>query len=138
MNPSDSLQLRFRAPIDEFVLDFNDDGKVAYAYLKNAHDAIVGDVWVYNRCRAPERSEWKDKANIPFANCAGFASDVEMMTRSINDGDVAVEWQYDKGSPVARIYLFNELYAVVGVGDKPGSARLATKNGPLAKVMFAN
>jgi hypothetical protein len=34
-----------------------DDGRVAYAYFYSPENEIVGDVWLYNRCRAPIATE---------------------------------------------------------------------------------
>jgi hypothetical protein len=61
------LMLNFQSPKSTVHLTFEDDGKVAYAYLKKDNE-IVGDLWLYNRCKTPVKPEWKDKKNIPFAN----------------------------------------------------------------------
>lgn len=125
------LMLDFDSPHGDLTLTFDDDGKVAYAYLKR-DGKIVGDVWLYNRCPTPDLPEWKDRNNIPFANCKAYVHDDCRMTRSIRLKDVEVEWENNER---AYIYIFDALYGVVGVGDKPGYARLAAKDGPLAKVM---
>ena len=36
---------------------------------------------------------------------------------------------------MASIFLFGELVATVGLNEKPGYSRFASKDGPLAKVM---
>ena len=48
---------------------------------------------------------------------------------------VHVEWRSEGKDPVAYVYIFENLLGVVGVGDKPGCARFALRDGPLAKVM---
>lgn len=130
----DVLTLDFRSPCGLFKLTFEDDGKVAYAYLKKDKQ-IVGDVWLYNRCPAPPRTEWSDRKNIPFANCQGYLTEKGTVSKPVGQEDVILEWKTDEEGPVAYIYIFEELYGVVGVGDKPGYARFAGKSGPLAKVM---
>ena len=127
------LMLNFKSPSD-FMLTFADDGKVAYAYLKK-DDKMVADVWLYNRCQTPKTPEWTDGSKIPFANCKGYMSEEGRMTREVEEEDVLVDWENDKNGPVAYVYLFENLYGVLGVGDKPGYARYAIKNSPLAKVM---
>ncbi len=129
------LMLSFPSPCGGYTLFFEDDGKVAYAYLHDSHNAIIGDVWLYNRCAAPTCAEWQDKKNIPFANCQGYMSEEGRMTRQIIAMDVALEWEYENGRPEAYVYIVDDLYGIVGPGDKPGFARFATRNGPLARTI---
>ena len=51
---------------------FDDDGRVAYAYLLAPDEHIVSDVWLYNRCESPLQPEWPDQEKIPFANPASY------------------------------------------------------------------
>lgn len=126
----------FVSPCRKFRIAFDDNGKVAYAYLKT-QNAVVGDVWLYNRGTTPSVPEWGDRNKAPFANPRGYAGKGGLLRRKVCEDDVSVEWYYedDETTPVAYIYVFQDLYGVVGVGDKPGYARHALKNGPLAKVM---
>jgi hypothetical protein len=134
--PTCDLLLNFRSPCGDYLLTFDDDGKVAYAYLKNSNKEIIGDVWLYNRCPTPNPTEeWKDRSKLPFANCAGYVSDEGRMQRHPMTKDVLVEWAYKGDAPVAHVYVFKELYGIVGPKDKPGYARLAIHDGPLAKMM---
>jgi hypothetical protein len=126
--------LNFKAPSGGYALTFEDNGKVAYAYLKS-NGCIVGEVWLYNRCAAPETSEWLDPNNIPFANCRGFVMDGGQMQRKVGKRDVLVDWEEENGTPVAYIYIFGDLYGVVGVNDKPGYARFASRDSRLAQVL---
>lgn len=128
------LMLDFDAERGPYRLTFEDDGKVAYAYLKEDGE-VVGDVWLYNRCPAPETPEWSDRSKIPFANPRDFISEGGTMAREVNAEDVHVSWEYEGDAPVAYVYVFEDLYGVVGVGDKPGYARHANRSGPLARVM---
>ena len=128
--------LDFDAPRGDYFLTFEDNGKVAYAYLKRANDReIVGDVWLYNRCPTPAEPEWPDRSKIPFANSLEYVADEGRLERDVKQGDVLVNWKYEDSGPAAYVYIFEDLYAVVGVGDKPGYARFATKSGRLARVM---
>jgi hypothetical protein len=132
----DGLMLNFTSPRGGYVLTFEDDGKVAYAYLKTGHSgAIVGDVWLYNRCPTPPNPEWTDRSNIPFANSKEYTSEEGCLQREVGPDDVRVDWEYEDDKPVAYVYLFEDLVGVVGVGDKPGYARHATRSGRLARVM---
>jgi hypothetical protein len=129
------LMLTFIAPNGEHTLMFEDDGKVAYAYLKEENATIVGDVWLYNRCPTPPEPEWSDRSKIPFANSRAYTSEEGRVERDVQARDVLVDWENEDGNPVAYVYLFEDLCGVVGVGDKPGYARFATKSGRLARVM---
>lgn len=131
---SKGLILNFKSPSDSFILTFEDNGKVAYAYLKEA-SKCVGDVWLYNRCLTPELPEWKDRDNIPFANSKDYMSENGRMKKDVEIEDVSVDWEEEEQGAVAYIYIFEDLYGVVGVNDKPGYARFATKDGPLARIM---
>ena len=128
------LILNFESPSHPYILSFEDNGKVAYAYLKEGN-SIVGDVWLYNRCSTPEDPEWKDRGNMPFANSKGYMNENGKIDSVIGVDDVLVDWQEEDQGPVAYIYLFEELCGVVGINDKPGYARFAVKDSPIAKVM---
>jgi hypothetical protein len=128
------ITIDFKSETGSHILVFEDNGKVAYAYLEK-DGAAVGDVWLYNRCPTPDVPEWKDKSNIPFANPKAYVSEEGQMTRDVGLEDVLVTWKEDKRGPVALVYVFQHLYGFLGVGDRPGYARHAIKNGPLAKVI---
>ena len=136
MNDSDdtSFMLDFWSPCGQYKLTFEDDDKVAYGYLRK-DEAIIGYVWLYNRCETPDRGEWRDKANIPFANCRQFMTEEGRLQRDVSAQDVLVDWEYEKDDAVAYVYLFEELYGVIGPNDKPGCARFAVKDSPLARIM---
>lgn len=131
---NNDLVINFKSPIDSISLTFEDNGKVAYAYLK-LENKCVGDIWLYNRCVTPEVPEWKDRNKMPFANSKDYMSEDGKMNRDVGIEDVLIDWEEEEQGLVAYIYLFEDLYGVVGVNDKPGYARFATKDNPLAKVM---
>jgi len=131
-----SLYLRFEAPDGGLSLVVEDDGRVAYAYLHRANE-VVAHVWIYNRCPASSDPEWDDPSKLPFANSSEYMSEDGYVMGPVDRGDVVVTWESDESGadPVAYIYLFEDLVAVIGVGDKPGYARFAIKDNPLAQVM---
>lgn len=114
---------------------FDDDGRVAYAYLLNQSGAIVGDVWLYNRCTSPSEPEWKDPSKIPFANPIGFVKDHEGFSPVKDISEVMVQWEISNGMIKANIFIHNNLFAVLVEGEKPGWSILAARDGPLAKVL---
>jgi hypothetical protein len=134
MDPETDFVGDFRSPCGAYRLTFDDDGKVAYAYFKQG-DAILGDVWIYNRCPTPDQPEWPDRGKLPFANCKGYTRTEGHLERPVALEDISVGWEYAGDEPKAYVYLFGDLVAVVGAGDKPGYARFAERDGPLAKVM---
>src|SRR4030095_4225145 len=88
------ILLDFTSPCGAYRLTFEDDGKVAYAYLLWKDD-IVGDVWLYNRCPTPDIPEWTDRTRIPFANPREFVGEGAHLTRRIQPADVVVDWKYE-------------------------------------------
>lgn len=130
------MMIDFTSPCGSYKLTFDDNGKVAYAYLKEISSReIVGEVWLYNRCETQSDSEFQDKSNIPFANPKNYISEQGRLQKSITLKDVLVDWEYEERTPVAYIYVEEDLYGVVGVGDKPGYARHALKNNRLARIL---
>src|SRR5690242_16435335 len=62
--------LRWREiPGSGLTVILEDDGRVAYAYLKS-NGAIVADVWLYNVAEPPERNNWRDKTQLAFSEPA--------------------------------------------------------------------
>ena len=128
--------LDFVSPCGAYLVTVEDNGRVAYAYLKNKIDKeIHGYVWLYNRCEAPIVPEWSNKEKIPFLNPAGYTDESSWIQCEVKVQDVTVYWEYEEDQPVAYVYVFSDLYGVIGFNDKPGYARHATENNPLAKVM---
>jgi hypothetical protein len=134
MGQAMDLMVNFTSPCGTYTLTFDDDGKVAYAYLKKGK-AFLGDVWLYNRCETPDRSEWSDRSKLPFANCRGYMKDEGRVEQPVALEDITVEWEYTGERPKAFVYLFRDLVAYLSEGDKPGFSRFALKDGPLAKRM---
>jgi hypothetical protein len=113
-----------------------DDGRVAYAYFLSPEDEIIGDVWLYNRCRAPLNPEWADKAKAPFANPLAFAHSSFGVELPEKESDFDIHWsRSEMNTPVADVYLRKVLIARLCAGAKPGWSIAAKKDGPLAKVL---
>ena len=115
---------------------FEDNGRVAYAYLLDENDAIVSDVWLYNRCTTPSEPEWTNMEKMPFANPIGFVKFNGNFSPVADISEVTVQWGCsDVGLVRADIFLRDELFAILVDGETPGWSKLAFKNGPLAKVL---
>ena len=113
---------------------FEDDGKVAYAYLLR-DNKIVADVWLYNRVAAPEQPEWRDRSMAPFANPQGFAAS-DPFPPVTDASEVAFEWSQGRaGETVLRIFIRGAYHAALVPGSKPGWCKLALRDGPLASVL---
>ena len=113
---------------------FEDDGRVAYAYLLDPNDKIVADVWLYNRCPTPAQPEWSNPDGMPFANPEAFVKDHTHLSNADFVPDVSIEWP-DSPITEARLYIQKHLFAVLIEGIKPGWSHLAKKDGPLAKTL---
>src|SRR5512135_2436100 len=126
---------KFTAPRGGCSLLFEDDGKVAYAYLLGSDGAIVSDVWLYNSGCTPDQPEWNDKDLIPFANPKNYTKAVPFAPAK-QQTDILVKWNYAATGHLqyAYIYVYDQLVGAVSPKTKPGFAVLASKDGPLAKV----
>jgi hypothetical protein len=119
---------------DRYSVVFEDDGRVAYAYLLHA-DKIVADVWLYNCAAAPEQPEWGDRSKAPFANPKAFASS-EAFGPVNNEADIEFELTHGMaGQILLRVLIRGEYHAALVPGRKPGWSKLAVQDGPLASVL---
>ena len=117
-------------------VDIVDDGRVCYAYFLSPSGEIIGDVWLYNRCAAPAYPEWTDRSGAPYANPQGYVQNPPSFQLPQDETDVVVRWRRDEqGNRVADILARDVLIGRLGAGQKPGWARAAMKDGPLAKVL---
>jgi hypothetical protein len=112
---------------------FEDDGRVAYAYLLDGDD-IVADVWLYNRAATPEQPE-RDPSRMPFLNPRGFASG-EQFPPVADESEVAFSWSRGAaGQTALRVFIRGDYHAMLVPGSKPGWCKLAARDGPLASVL---
>ena len=128
---TEPLLIENRSADSDYSAIFEDDGKVAYAYLrKGAH--IVGDVWLYNHGEAPVEPEWEDPSRMPFANPKEFINPDPF--EPVKDAsEVGFEW-VEGNPPVLLIFIRGDLFARLTPGSQPGWSKLAIKDGPLAMV----
>ena len=126
-------------PDSGYSVQFEDDGKAAYAYLHDGRE-IVGDVWLYNCGDAPEMPEWKlpdAGSRMPFTNPVGYVKDeVPPIVRMASD--VSCSWVHDSSGLVeVAVLIRGALFARLKPGSKPGWSRLARRDGPIARVLRA-
>jgi hypothetical protein len=114
----------------------DDDGRVAYAYLRDPDQEIIGDVWLYNRAATPAKPDWDHRTVEPFLNPFDFVrTDIEI---ALPDGatDFSIGWNLDNPSdPNVIIYLRDQVWAILAPGATPGFCKLAALDGPLARVL---
>jgi hypothetical protein len=123
---------RFFDDVSECSIIFEDNGRVAYAYLLDSDEDIIGDVWLYNRCPAPIEPEWKNPENQPFANPAKYIANKDF--HPVSDiSEVSVSWVRDSNKLQAHLYIRDILFAVLEPELKPGWSFLAEIDSPLAK-----
>jgi hypothetical protein len=108
--------VKFHHPSNGWALVVEDNGRVAYAYLRDDTSRTVGDVWLYNTVETPDLPEWKDRKLLPFRNPRGYAENW-LPPAPLSDADVRVVWGTSKvGSPSAAVYLWGELFAFLEPG----------------------
>ncbi|MFO0584271.1 MAG: hypothetical protein U0229_18505 [Anaeromyxobacter sp.] len=121
------MTLRFPDPSGSRSVDIDDDGRVAYAYLRR-DDRIVADVWLYNVGGDPETVDWRDRAALPFQNPASYTTG-EALPRI--DACTNVECRWDAEG--VTLIVEGTAWARLAEGSKPGWSRAARVAGPLAK-----
>jgi hypothetical protein len=134
-----SLVSIVKDPDSGYWVQFEDDAKAAYAYLHDGHK-IVGDVWLYNCGDAPETPEWKlpdARSRLPFTNPVGYVKD-EAPPVVRKASDVSCSWVHDSNGLVeVDLFIHGTLFARLKPGSKPGWSRLASRDGPNARVLKA-
>ncbi|MBE2251798.1 MAG: hypothetical protein IAE78_19840 [Myxococcus sp.] len=111
-------------------LVIDDDGRVAYAYLCGPDDAVLGDVWLFNRAPCPTPPDWTDPTQAPFLN-------PDVLTQPLagpppTPGDLSVRWTLDGPLLLADVLLRGALLARLSPGSAPGWNVLARLGGPCA------
>jgi hypothetical protein len=130
---NEGLLLRFRSPASNHSVVFEDNGRVAYAYLLLGIE-IIADVWLYNHGLPPQKADWSDPSKMPFQNPKGFACEA-CFTPIVSPTEIAMRWRESGSDFAADILLRDHLHAQLSSGSKPGRCVLAAKDGPLAKVL---
>ncbi|MGJ4906677.1 hypothetical protein ACQR10_09260 [Bradyrhizobium sp. HKCCYLRH2060] len=122
----------FVSPDGSATIVVEDDGRVAYAYWLDASGSISGDVWLYNRCPAPQQPEWHDREAAPYANPAAFVDQASEFSPPSAASSISVNWDLLGSETAACVCVSEVLLAKLTKASKPGWSRLAAKDGPLA------
>lgn len=127
--------LKYQHLDSDLELVFDDDGRVAYAYLCRGQD-MIADVWLYNHGPAPRQPEWKTGPEaMPFRNSEAFVGGAVFEPITQRE-EIEVKWLPDgRGAVYAELFLRGKLHARLRTSDKPGECVLALKNGPVARVL---
>ncbi|MGE0709885.1 MAG: hypothetical protein AB7N76_25135 [Planctomycetota bacterium] len=128
----ESLLVTHACPDHDATCVFEDDGRVAYAYLRLA-GAIVADVWIYNADLTPSVPEWTERGTAPYRNARAYVQ-ARDSAAPLRPSDLAFDWPAAPAelAPVVFVSILGVLVAVLAPGAKPGWSRLATRPGPLA------
>ena len=98
------------------------------------NEAIIADVWVYNRSPAPDQPDWENgPEGAPFLNPRAFVRADVSFELPASAKDVSFQWRDCGSSRVVAIFLRGRLAAEVGPELCPGRAVLAKRAGPLAQ-----
>lgn len=125
------MLIEFKDPSERTKVIFEDDGKVAYAYLL-VEGVISGDVWLYNVSDTPEEPEGRDPDQLPFLNSRRFVE--EEIFEPIDDrNDVVVIWHDCPEGRQATLELKGRVHAILRPNSKPGWCRLAVRASSLAR-----
>ena len=115
------------------------DKKVAYAYLIDKSENIIGDIWLYNCGNAPEKVEWDNPLNMPFANAAQFIREDKSFQPISDISEVSVSWFVKAGAlSKAHIYVRGKLFAILCPGSKPGWSVMAAVDNPIARKLVSD
>lgn len=109
----------------------DDDGRVAYAYLRGPDDDIIGDVWLFNRIAAKTPADWTDPTQAPFLNPPELARPFEGKLPRAKD--LSVQWTLDGPLLLADVHVRGQLLARLSPGSTPGWSVLALAAGPCAQ-----
>jgi hypothetical protein len=124
--------LEFRHAPTGLAVVLDDDGRVAYAYLRGPEGEILGDVWLYNRGPAPEVADWSDPSQAPFPNPKTHARPLDRPLPRSPD-DLCVQWTIEGQLLLADVHLHGALLARLSPGSAPGWNVLVTMDGPCAQ-----
>jgi hypothetical protein len=133
MSSPQPVLIESRDEVTGFSAMFEDNGRVAYLYLRKA-GKVVGDVWLYNQGPPPREPEWGDRSLMPFRNPEGFAFPGKVAPVE-GESDLEFSWWHGPMGELVHLDLWirGERFARVCEGSKPGWSRLAARKGPLAK-----
>jgi hypothetical protein len=122
--------LEFRHAETGLSVVIDDDGRVAYAYLRDLEGDIIGDVWLYNREVDP-KADWADPSQAPFPNPRSHARPFEGRLPS-RASDFSVEWTLADQLLLCDVSVHGVRLARLSPGAAPGWNVLALAEGPCA------
>lgn len=133
-----SFLLEFFAPLSSaYKLYIEDDWKAAYAYLLE-NGKFISDVWLYNVAPSPHTPEWQEKNAqelMPFANSVEYLNEIKFENPT-SPKQIGVDWEEEGNSTIiAKIFIREELHAIVSSKEKVGRCRLVRQDGPLARIL---
>ncbi len=111
-----------------------DDGRVAYAYLRDGED-IIGDIWLYNQSPSHLETKWEFDDENPFLNPQEFIK--ENIAPLLNGDEVDLTWRLsdDEALQEVEVIIRNKLIVKLWPGSCPGYSNFVIKDGPLGKVL---
>lgn len=130
--------LEFIYPLsNDYKLYIEDDGKTAYAYLIE-NGKFISDVWLYNVVPSPYTPEWQEKNAqdlMPFTNSVEYLND-EKFELPTSPEQIGVDWEKENDNTIiAKIFIRDELHAIVSSKEKIGHCKLVRQDGPLARIL---
>lgn len=129
------LTLEFKSIAHGISVIFEQDSKVAYAYLLDREE-VVSDVWLYNVDYAPQNPEWKNHlCDMPFRNSIQYVS-CPVFTPINNQNEISIEWiENNDKNVIVNVFIRGELMGVLQKFCKPGWSKLSSVDSPIARVL---
>ena len=123
----------FTHPDTGCTVEIADDGRGAWAFLRDPAGDIIGDVWLYNRVAPPQQLDLTRSELAPFLNPLSLARPLEGPLPSRAQLDV--RWTMTDEVLLADVLVREALLARLSPGTQPGWNTLAVCDGPLALVL---
>jgi uncharacterized protein DUF4375 len=119
---------------DDRPLIIEDDGRVCHAHVRGPAGRVVNAVWLYNRLEAPDEAGSETPAqNAAPLNPRTHALDWGEKPFPSSEAEFRASICKSTNKPtVFSIFIRDELFAILRVGERIGRSKLAKKDGPLA------
>jgi Domain of unknown function (DUF4375) len=116
---------------DDRPLIIEDDGRVCHAHVRGPTGNVVSAVWLYNRLRAPDEAGSESLARTAPLNPRTHALDWGDKPFPSSEAEFSASICKSTNSPtVFSIFIRDELFAILRVGESIGMSKLAKKDGP--------
>lgn len=130
------MMIEIKHPTLPVTVMFEDDGRTGYAYLIRDPGGIVADVWIYNVVDTPDVNDWNDLSLAPFRNSKSYSKKIRPFQLPSQLSDVEMDWSStDDGRAGGSIFICGILVAALFEGDQPGRSLMASRDGPVARVL---